>query len=325
MALASVATLALLAFTIWAPGLDFPRIPERQQSSELESAYVALRPHCRPTTIDALREDEREVRREGCETAREQHRIEVQALNQSVRSTNAAEEELRVNYQQTRISFVQSILTVLALAFTGWAAWAATSAASTAGRTLEHADKVMRAELRAYVHVERAELRWGDRGGNNPSVFLFAKNSGQTPAKWFGASSLIFTTPDDEPIGIRSFSSFDRSQRPLLKWSSLGGGAELSFYGAAPDLEVLSEAFKTSEIINIVGVVQYETIFGEICETEFWFTRRGPHRAKFVQPDNVPEGLATFGVAIEEPRAMQRAPVALRTYDVIASAGVAAT
>lgn len=243
-------------FVYVAMAIDPPRLPDRQQTEDLKPSYVAQHPECLPAQIAKLREADRPARAGECATAQENNRLEKEGLTQAIRTTDATEEGVRLSFQQTRIAFVQAIMTVFALAFTGWAAWEASRAAKAAERSIDHADQVMRNELRAYVHLDRAEITWG-HGGSRPLVKLFAKNTGQTPAKWFGAKVKIVATETDQPLGGFEFGSVDFTDRPMVSWSALGGqGAELNFYGTKnSDLPVLTQIYEDKKTINVMGVL----------------------------------------------------------------------
>lgn len=309
------AVLLASAFLYLALNFELPRIPERQVGEETYTSYEAERPDCKPSQLAALVGPARSEKTELCAAEQEQYRIEKESLNQAVRATNASEEVLRLTFQQTRIAFAQAILTVFALSFTGWAAWAAARAARASERSLSHADEVMRNELRAYVHVDYAELRWGVDGAN-PQITLFAKNTGQTPARWFGVRSKVAEFEKSLPRMRQDFDAIDLSDREIYSWSSLGGGgSQLSFPGNRDvDRDVLVAAYGKPATLHVIGVLRYETIFGEVFETEFWFIRSAVHKERMKRPEGAPKGMALFGTGIEEPLMMQRAAIALSTY-----------
>lgn len=221
--LTAATSVALMWFALWAPGLEWPRVPPRQHPGEDYGFSLARGVGCDAATVNSLTVPDRKLRVEACSQHEGQLRFDQENLNQAIRTTNAAEEAIRVSYQQARISYVQSAVTVLALLFTAVAAWAAGSAARTANRALRHAEAASRDELRAYVHIDRAELKWGSPAGGVPSITLFAKNTGQTPAKWFGAQTTLVVglIEGDDP---RPLSDLQQAGRKLHRWSALGGG-----------------------------------------------------------------------------------------------------
>lgn len=69
-------------------------------------------------------------------------------------------------------------------------------------------------QMRCYVHVERAELTWGNRHGSNPSVMLIVKNTGQTPARWFHIVARSFVRPLEEDGTDKMSLYSEASRRP---------------------------------------------------------------------------------------------------------------
>ena len=174
-------------------------------------------------------------------------------------------------------------------------------------------------QLRAYVHVERGEIRWGDQRAANPQISLWVKNTGQTPARWFGVSSQIVTTNDLHGVDEAPFDAYTFDSSRFLQWPALGAqGDSLSIPGNRhSDAAVLVRAFEKNLAIQIFGVLLYETIDGELMESEFWFVSRPPHRFNQrlkdgARPNN--SGLATFGQHEEVPRKMARASRVLKVY-----------
>ena len=249
--LAMATSVALMWFALWAPGLEWPRVPDRQDPGENYGFSLARGVGCDAITINSLSVSDRKRRVDECAQHEGQLRLDQENLNQAVRTTNAAEEAIRVSYQQTRIAYVQSAVTVLALLFTGVAAWAAAGAARTANRALSHAEAASRDELRAYVHIDRTELRWGSPGGGAPSITLFAKNTGQTPAKWFGAQTTVVLGPIEGDNAL-PLADLHQTDRKLHKWSALGGGTELSFSGTSVYIAELQKAHTEQLTINVL-------------------------------------------------------------------------
>lgn len=161
IALAVLGTISVAAFLYLALSFEVPRMPPRQVGDETYTTFNAIRAGCGDRALEALPPAERQIKTDECAAEQEHYRLQKEGLGQAARTTDATEEGVRVAFQQARIGFAQAILTVFALAFTGWAAFAASRAARAAELTLGHADAVMRNELRAYVHVDQAELRWG--------------------------------------------------------------------------------------------------------------------------------------------------------------------
>lgn len=308
--------LVLSAVIAFAVPFELPRLWPRQVGDESFTSYDALRPSCTEDRIKALPVAEQAATREACETDREAYRIDKESLGQAVRATDANEEMVRVGFQQTRIAFAQALLTTFALVFTGWAAWAASRAARAAERSSAQAHDQMKIEQQAYVHVDRAELKWGNSGGTRPQIILWVKNTGQTPARWFGAQARLVTSPDDEKITKAIFDAAHMEDVDWFSWPSLGGqGGELSFSGRRKaDVGVAEGALERQEILHVLGTIRYETIFGEVFETEFWFTRRPEHRYVDQPP---PEGVHSGLSAVEVGQPMQRPSYTLKTYSPV--------
>lgn len=203
----------------------------------------------------------------------------------------------------------------LSAGFAGWAAREAGRAAVAAERSLDHADDVMRNDLRAYVHADRAEIKWGEKG-RKPSIIIWAKNTGQTPAKWFGARSMIVSHHRPKSYTRAEFEASGFKDRDEHQWTAMSGqGGSLSFSGTRNgDRLTLADAFKTGNTISVTGVIRYETLFDEIFETEFWFVAHGPHEPDFETISEKLEGVVSIREIKERPRALQRAAVALSTY-----------
>lgn len=304
--------LAISIFVVWLIAYAVPReapvFADRQTGDVLNTTYSPIRPACRADALSALPAPLRAKVTEGCGVDAERYRIEREGLNQSFRAANAAEEAVRLADQQARVAFSQALLTVLALCFTGWAAWAALRAARAAENAVEQSRDQSKTAQQAYVHVERAELKWGDEAGGKPLITLWGRNTGQTPARWFGARVQVFLTEANEPISKAMLENFDLGAPSEVMWSSLGGGGELTFRGSREaDWSAFCQAYMTDYVLHVVGTLRYETIFDEVFETEFWFNRRGPHGYSLSKSEPRDQG--------EAPQKMTRAPVRLRTYE----------
>ena len=119
---------------------DIPATPERQYPGQVDSRYDPAQGPCLPDRLQALPPGPAaDDQRAGCRREAENHRVSQEALEQSFRATNAAEEALKFSFFQTRIAFIQAILSTLAAVFTGWAAWEASRAAMAAQDSVEDA------------------------------------------------------------------------------------------------------------------------------------------------------------------------------------------
>lgn len=179
-------------------------------------------------------------------------------------------------------------------------------------------DRNSRDETRAYVHAEGADVTWGDRKAPVPIITVHVKNSGQSPARWFSARTAVFIrelNEDGVDTGDFEFSSIDFSGRNQRTWNSLGAGAELSFT-AFDESEVseISEAYGKHLALHVAGVIQYETYFGEVFESEFWFTRRPIPRYQEKVLSHSERGGVVVTETEEISRKLQRVSCKLRTY-----------
>lgn len=185
-------------------------------------------------------------------------------------------------------------------------------------------DKNSRDETRAYVHVEEADLRWGNSHGDRPCIQLTVLNAGHTPAKWFMVrSKIIVRELTEDGFDRGGFTPPDMSDREWKPWSALGGGERLSFESFhSDDFERLKDCFKRRDkfSVNVTGVVRYETVLSEIFETEFWFTRRPMPGFSETIVSSVDKGGITIRETKEIPRKLQRAVGVMRTYAFVEKA-----
>ena len=218
------------------------------------------------------------------------------------------------------LTVVQVWFALVGLALLGWTLKAtrdavreANEATEAARRAVQVTEDGQRRELQAYVHIDRAELHWGNSQGTSPSITIHAKNTGQTPAKWFGVRVVVVAS--DFLIDRTLFDSTDWRARELIQWSALGGQSETSLPGfRVDDVPTMREAFVKQAVVHVLGAVQYETTFGEIVETEFWFCRKPHHRYRSEPVGDSTKGIATFNRTTEIPNKMQKVAASLRTY-----------
>jgi hypothetical protein len=252
--------------------LDSPLIVPRQYDQGFDFRMEEKQPSCYGPAIDALPAGERRAKQEACELAREQLRNERESLIQAVRSTNAAEEELRQSWQQTVIAFLQAILTVLALVFTGWAAFAASRASRAAEESIRHAEIAMRIELRAYLHVQSINVVWSVDG--QPAFDVVCMNTGQTPARWFELSVWAVRRPAGSGAPpMPAEARFSRWPVPV------GGGRERSariLPEGSSDLRLRVDFREAGTAIFALGILRYEDVFGVIHSEEFSAFKRSP-------------------------------------------------
>lgn len=199
-------------------------------------------------------------------------------------------------------------------------------------RVVEETKRIGDAQIRAYVHIQDAELRWNGRKMQDPEILLFAKNDGATPAKWFEIRCKCFVRGYDE--GVTSFDEL-RNVEPV-RWNSLGSKETLSarFHSDA-DVAAIAEAYRLREthLLEVIGDVTYRTFFDETFASEFYFIGTGlrGYEGQIVKKEEVPlgndewsklarqTGQTTMAHTLwrETPVRLSRGPANLRTYEKI--------
>lgn len=166
-------------------------------------------------------------------------------------------------------SYAQWILAALAFPTT-FISWLAVRGVRS---TLRETRNVGRDQSRAYVHIELAELRWGNSAGGYPSIVLYARNDGATPAKWFECRAAVFTRPlnvDGSVARKMRFEDIELNEKKSARWSALGSKSELSFPVAFENIDIIRDAFSRADLtVEIAGSIRYATFFDEEFETQF--------------------------------------------------------
>ncbi|MFA4950033.1 hypothetical protein [Brevundimonas sp.] len=253
--------------------LDSPLVAPRQYDQGFDFRIEEKQPSCYGSAIDALPVGERAAKQEACDLAREQLRNAREGVTQAVRTTNAAEEELRLSWQQTLIAFFQAILTVLALVFTGWAAFAASRAARAAEASTRHAETAMKIELRAYLHVQSIKVVWSTEG--QPAFDVVCTNTGQTPARWFELSVWAIRVAS----GART-PSMPADTKFSLWPVPVGSGSERSARvvpEGSDNLRLRVDFQEAGSTIFALGILRYEDVFGVVHSEEFRAFKRSPN------------------------------------------------
>lgn len=130
--------------------------------------------------------------------------------------------------------------------------------------------EVARDQSRAYVHVTKVHWR---ESGDQFEFAIFVANGGQTPAKRFH----IGATLEVQTFGSAPVGEIDKNL-PLVGWSALPGQDVLWLRYvpiAIPDFTTIAARNLSQQYIILRGRLRYETIYGEIFETEFSFMGRG--------------------------------------------------
>lgn len=121
----------------------------------------------------------------------------------------------------------------------------------------------------AYIQAETIEVDWLD--GTDPKVIVAVRNSGQTPARWYGYRCCAMKSENPStPFNRTTINSL-----PLTKWYGFGANRELTFSIHDPDtVQTIRFANREEKSVRIDGVIEYETFFGDIFISEFSFAGR---------------------------------------------------
>ena len=262
---------------------------------------------------NSLESDRNRLRQEAEQACGQTHDETCHGNMADIRAAAAADHAVDVGIWQIGTGIAGLILIGWTLKATRDAVREANEATEAARRAVQVTEDGQRRELQAYVHIDRAELYWGDDRGTEPSIIIHAKNTGQTPAKWFGVRVMVIAS--DFLVDRTLFDGADWKSRKLIQWSSLGGQAESSLPGfRVDDVAIMREAFVKQAVVHVLGAVQYETTFGEIVETEFWFCRKPKHSYRSEPVADSARGVATFNRTTEIPNKMQKVAAPLQTY-----------
>ena len=179
--------------------------------------------------------------------------------------------------QQTRLAQWQLVLSaagiggvIITLVLSTKATLASERAVQATNRAISDAALASKRELRAYVHVDTADLIWTDDG--QPHVLLTCLNTGQTPASLFEVGAIC----EIVPMGV---GPYDKIPDDLTygRWSGLGGGRDLTVSftpeGAAGATETQLRKSKDGRL-SVRGRIRYKDIFGQWSQSEFTFFRR---------------------------------------------------
>jgi len=126
-----------------------------------------------------------------------------------------------------------------------------------------------RNETRAYLHVKTAYFGTG----HYPSVWLDVENNGGTPAKWFEIASA--STNYKRNMSAEDFVDFSKIGQ-FTAWSAIASGGKLTAQTDSKDetLNVINVMNNNDREFLVYGIIRYCTIFDEIYETQFAFTKQ---------------------------------------------------
>jgi hypothetical protein len=236
-----------LWFLGWAIGFDIPRIPERQYGDETHTAYSSQSGSCDPGQIASIPNlVTRSAKKDECDTRAEVYRLQKEELNQAVRTTNAAEESLRLSWAQTRIGFAQAILTLFALAFACWAAWEAGRAASAAKTSVDDA----RADATEQVKRFRQQMKIADASVAAARASVTLRDRAWVRVKTEIVGPLI-VGPERVTVGIKmTVENVGRSPATNVVWD----------FGLYASAGAASQAIRDSTRYDRVGILSLGSV-----------------------------------------------------------------
>lgn len=179
-----------------------------------------------------------------------------------------------VSSEDTLAQWIMVFLSLASIIVSGVAVylvWVSIGKTNDAIALAREANKISResgkAQSRAYVSVEWAMV---ELNRLNSKISIKVVNSGHTPALWVNihAEVIVFNADEQQPS-----MQFDR-QAIGSDWGAIPSGnyAELPTYCQAETAAILKvQEARGILTLDIFGRIRYETIFGEVYETEFDF------------------------------------------------------
>ncbi len=152
-----------------------------------------------------------------------------------------------------------------------------------ADRAIRSSEGNARDQNRAYLNAASADLLWGDWEGTKPAIVLGIQNSGQTPAVGIEIASRIFITDAEKESTDRlNFSDVELHGAMKRRAVAMPGNGFVLPFECSDESEraTLTNVYGELRVINVAGVISYETIFNEIVETQFWFILARKHHYK---------------------------------------------
>lgn len=251
----------------------FPVLGQEQQSkSPLRQENTEQQPSKprRPIPIQIIQDESAADARKSKEQEAEQREIKdllaQEGMNRATQEINSATQVMRdYAIYSTWIVGFGTILLIVTL-------WLTYKAGKSAQDAIEITRETGRDQSRAYVHVEATELHWRSKEMEYPEIYVTIKNTGQTPAKWFEVSGVCCAIKYQTPIKSIREAGYTNSARSL-RWSALAKGELTATLGAGNHSDEIKRAFekRKTHYLSVVGVVRYETYFGEVFESEFDF------------------------------------------------------
>ncbi len=138
-----------------------PILPRYEQTKAAQADYRAGGRECAPEILAKLPPAQSLSKRDACDDAAEQHRLQRDDLVQQTRAADAAREGVFLNYTQSVLALAGVILGLFTLFAAGAAAWFAKRAADETKRSADAADnalieagKTNETHLRPWLQVE---------------------------------------------------------------------------------------------------------------------------------------------------------------------------
>lgn len=246
----------------------------RYADSDVQPAYLFPDP-VRVDVIESQAEADIKERKEEESRQREIRDLAAQeGMNAATRSMDRASQRMAdYAFWSTVLVGIGTVLLVGTLLLT-------LQANKSAMQAVAVTREVARDQSRAYVHIEK--IHWLE-SKEQFEFAIFVANSGQTPAKRFQ----IGATLEVQQFG--SGPSGEISKEVSLKgWSALPGREIFQLRLVPfpiPNFAAIVERNVSKQYIILRGRLRYETIYGEIFETEFSFMGRdrgqiNPHYAE---------------------------------------------
>jgi hypothetical protein len=213
-------------------------------------------------TFEDPREAERTRAREQKSDQHDAADLQAQrdAADAGLRSAVAAEQQFWLTVAQVVFAALGTVLILISLMQTR-------EALVETRRSVKLTGEMGRDQSRAYVQAEKATVVFD--GSRRFHIEIDALNSGTTPCKWFGYR--CHPVSGDVSSAVK-FSREHFKNKDITRWNGLANGRALSFSIADEDVsEAIDLANKNLSGFRIDGVIEYETYFGEVFETEFSF------------------------------------------------------
>jgi hypothetical protein len=181
-------------------------LPNYEWDKTAYSEYSPGGASCQPAAIAALpTERERARKREACEEAAEQHRIDTNDLKQQTRSADAAAAAVVVAEWQAKATVLGLIIGFYTLVAAASAAYFAALAGSAAQGSLALERHAKSAQVRPYLYVDHIDLV--EREPHEYRVTIWFKNYGSTPARHIQVRSFCYFGGD--MLNLREFADYN--------------------------------------------------------------------------------------------------------------------